>query len=296
MNLVGLHWEVIYVNDGSSDRTQELLLRKQASDPRVTVLELSRNWGHQAAISAGLAAARGNAVVLMDGDLQDPPGVIVDLVAAWKEGAQVVVAKRRSRQESYLRRSLFRVFYGVICRMSDCPIPLQAGIFGLLDRQAVDSLNSLSETNRYIPGLRSWIGFPTRIIVYDRAARAGGEPKATLFRLLRYAMDAIFSFSYKPLRFSFFFGMAVALFSMLMALVFLVARFFHVGFFGEPFVAGYTSLIVSVLFLGGIQMIGIGILGEYIGRIYDEVKRRPLYVVRAVHKSEPAPKAKTAAG
>jgi glycosyltransferase involved in cell wall biosynthesis len=286
LDKTGEEWELVFVNDGSRDRSLELLLALHARDGRVVVVELSRNWGHQAAVTAGLEAARGDAVVLMDGDLQDPPAVIPELVAAWRGGAQVVIAQRRSRAERGLRGWLFRAFYKALGALSDFPIPLNAGIFGLLDRRAVDAITRLSETNRYLPGLRSWVGFPTAVVFYDRGARAAGEPKQTLTRLLRYGLDAIFSFSYKPLRLSLVCGLSAALFALLYGAALLVCRLAGVGMFGLPVVDGYTTTIVSILFLGGVQLISVGILGEYIGRIYDEVKRRPLYVVRATHRSD----------
>jgi dolichol-phosphate mannosyltransferase len=279
-----LPWQVIYVNDGSRDRTLPLLLDVQKDDPRAVVVDLSRNWGHQAALSAGLSLSRGDAAVFMDGDLQDPPRAILDMVKAWRTGAQVVVAERRSRRESGLRSLLFPLFYKVLGFLSDFPIPLNAGIFGLLDRQAVQAIDQLSETNRYLPGLRSWVGFRTAVVYYDRAERAGGEPKQSLWKLTRYALDAIFSFSYKPLRLSLVGGLSVAAFAMLYGFVLLLCRLFGVGLFGIPVVDGYTSTIVAILFLGGIQLLSVGILGEYIGRIYDEVKRRPLFIIQKVHR------------
>jgi glycosyltransferase involved in cell wall biosynthesis len=286
MDEIGEPWEVIYVNDGSKDTTLPRLLSFQASDPRVVVVELSRNWGHQPAITAGLQTARGEAVILMDGDFQDPPSVIPKFVDAWRRGAQVVVAQRRSRQESGFRTWVYPMFYKIMGYLSDFPIPLNAGIFGLLDRQAVDSINALSENNRYLPGLRAWVGYPTEIVYYDRQNRLGGEPKQTFWKLLKYALDAIFSFSYKPLRLSLLAGVCTATFALLYAFLLLVGRIADVNLFG-PVVSGYASTIISVLFLGGVQLIGIGILGEYIGRIYDEVKRRPLYLIRQVHQGQP---------
>lgn len=279
----GLAWEAVFVDDGSRDRSLELLLRLRGNDPRVVVVELSRNWGHQSALTAGLSVARGDAVVLMDADLQDPPAVVPELIKAWQEGAQVVIALRRSRADAGLRGLLFPLFYKVLGVLSDYPIPLNAGIFGLLDRQAADAITRLSETNRYLPGLRAWIGFKQRCVCYDRAERAGGQPKQTLSRLLRYGLDAIFSFSYKPLRLSLFFGAFVAGFAVLYGILLLICRLLNLGMFGQPVVAGYTSTIVSVLFLGGVQLMSVGILGEYIGRIYEEVKRRPLFLIRKVH-------------
>jgi dolichol-phosphate mannosyltransferase len=286
LDRLGEPWQVFYVNDGSRDRTLELLLGQQQNDSRVVVVELSRNWGHQAALSAGLSVATGEAIVLMDGDLQDPPEVIPDLVAAWRKGARVVVAQRRSRAEGGLRALLFPLFYRLLGSVSDYPIPLNAGIFGLLDRRAVDAINQLAETNRYLPGLRSWVGFPTAVVFYDREARASGGPKQTLRKLLQYGLDAVFSFSYKPLRLSLFLGLLTAALALLYGVVLLTCRFLGVGMFGQPVVAGYTSTIISIVFLGGVQLICTGILGEYIGRIYDEVKRRPLFLIERIHRGE----------
>lgn len=283
MDRTGIDWEVIYVDDGSRDRTLALLLDVQRRDERVRVAELSRNWGHQAALTAGLSLVRGDAAVLMDGDLQDPPDVIPDLVTAWRKGAQVVIAERRSRAERGPRRWLFSLFYKMLGFLSDFPIPLNAGIFGLLDRQAVQAINRLSESNRYLPGLRAWVGYQTAVVTYDRADRAAGEPKQTLWKLVRYGLDAIFSFSYKPIRLSLVAGLGVAAFALLYGIALLVCRLLGVGMFGFPVVDGYTSTILSILFLGGVQLICVGILGEYIGRIYDEVKRRPLFLLRKVH-------------
>jgi glycosyltransferase involved in cell wall biosynthesis len=286
MERLGSPWEAVFVDDGSNDRTLPLLLERRRRDPRLAVLLLSRNWGHQAAISAGLKHAHGDAVIVMDGDLQDPPSIIPRMVEAWKLGARVVVAQRSSRHDGWLGNLLFRAFYFVLGQVSDYPIPMDAGIFGLLDRQAVDAVNELNERNRYLPGLRAWIGFPTKVVFYDRPARAAGTPKQSFPRLARYAFDAIFSFSYKPLRFSLVMGVATAVFAMVFAVVLVTARIQGVGILGGPVVIGYTSTIVSVLFLGGIQLIGIGILGEYLGRVYDEVKRRPLYLVEQLYDSQ----------
>jgi glycosyltransferase involved in cell wall biosynthesis len=283
MQVTGLPWRVIYVDDGSRDRSLELLLELRREDPRVSVLELSRNWGHQAALTAGLAHADGDAVVLLDGDLQDPPRVIPDLVTAWRKGAQVVIAQRRSRAERGPRRWLFWLFYRALAFVSDYPIPLNAGIFGLLDRRAVEAVNQLGESNRYLPGLRAWVGFRTAVVTYDREERAGGEPKQNFWKLLRYGLDAVFSFSYKPLRLSLFVGLFTSTFAMLYGAALVFCRVFGVGMFGLPVVDGYTSTIVSILFLGGVQLMSVGVLGEYIGRIYDEVKRRPLFLVRNLH-------------
>lgn len=280
---IGLPWEVVYVDDGSRDASLSLLLELQRRDPHVVVAELSRNWGHEPAVTAGLSIARGDAVVMMDGDLQDPPKVIPALVDAWKNGAEVVIAERRSRVETGIRKHLFPLFYRLLGFLSDYPIPLNAGILGLMDRQVVDSILRLTETNRYLPGLRAWVGFKTSVVYYDRAGRASGEPKQTFGRLLKYGLDAIFSFSYKPLRLTLGFGLFTAIVSALVGVVFIYCRIFGIGLFGSPLVYGYTSTLVFILLLAGVQLTSIGILGEYIGRIYDEVKRRPLFVIRKVH-------------
>jgi glycosyltransferase involved in cell wall biosynthesis len=280
------HWEVVYVNDGSRDKSLSLLMDIQKHDPRVTVVEFSRNFGHQAALTAGLQVAKGDAIMLMDGDFQDPPEVLPHMVKAWKDGAKVVIAERSSRAETGLRGKLFPLFYKVMGLISDFPIPLNAGIFGLLDRQAADAINNLSEGNRYLPGLRAWVGFPTAIVYYERAGRAAGEAKQTLPKLFKYAMDAIFSFSYKPLRLGMFLGGIVLAFTLFLSLVNLGNTVFHLKYFGIIPGAGHIGTLLSILFLGSVQLICTGLLGEYIGRIYDEVRRRPLYLVHKLHRSE----------
>src|SRR5579864_5034470 len=269
-------WEVVYVNDGSVDSSLELLKGLQAVDPRVVVVELSRNWGHMGAISAGLKTARGRAVILMDGDFQDPPEVLPQLIDSWRKGAEVVVAVRRSRRESRkVLAALFPLFYRVLGTLSDYPIPLNAGIFSLMDRRAVDSVNALSERNRYLPGLRAWVGYKNAIVYYDRQDRAGGDGKLSFVSRIKYAMDAITSFSYKPLRMSF------ALFSMttfvaaILALSMLVPR--------SLVETAALGVAAAVFFVGGLLLLCLGVLGEYIGRVYDEVRSRPLSIISRVH-------------
>lgn len=279
-------WEVIYVNDGSRDSSLSLLTEIQRRDQRVTVVEFSRNFGHQAALTAGLQVARGDAVMLMDGDFQDPPEVLPRMVQAWKNGAKVVIAERSSRAETGIRGKLFPLFYKAMGLISDFPIPLNAGIFGLLDRQAADAIINLQEGNRYLPGLRAWVGFPTSIVYYERAGRAAGEAKQTLPKLFKYAMDAIFSFSYKPLRLGLALGILVLSFSLFLSMIAVGNTVFHLKFFGVIPGAGHIGTLLAILFLGGIQLICMGLLGEYIGRIYDEVRRRPLYLIHKLHRSE----------
>lgn len=282
-SLSEVEWQAIYVNDGSSDRSVAIMLDQHAADPRFTLVDLSRNFGHQAAISAGLAHADGDAVVIMDGDLQDPPEVIPDLVAAWRSGAKVVRAERRSRQDTGLRAVGFRVFHRLFALLSDMPIASHTGVFSLLDRQAVREFNQLRENNRFIPGLRDWLGFEQATVAYDRSSRAAGEPKQTLRRLVRYAMDAVFSFSYKPLRLMTWFGVCVSGIGFLLASFYIARRLLGI----EEAQMGFTTIVSLVLFLGGIQLIGIGLLGEYLGRTYDEVKRRPLYIVKSRYGIDP---------
>jgi glycosyltransferase involved in cell wall biosynthesis len=286
MDTLQQSWEVVYVNDGSRDRSLSLLTEIQRRDQRVTVVEFSRNFGHQAALTAGLQVARGNAIMLMDGDFQDPPEVLPRMVQAWKDGAKVVIAERSSRAETGIRGKLFPLFYKVMGLISDFPIPLNAGIFGLLDRQAADSIIHLQEGNRYLPGLRAWVGFPTSIVYYDRADRAAGEAKQTLTKLFKYAMDAIFSFSYKPLRLGLALGVTVLAFSLFLSMIAVGNTMFHLKFFGVIPGAGHIGTLLAILFLGSIQLICMGLLGEYIGRIYDEVRRRPLYLIHKLHRSE----------
>ena len=283
MNSVGEPWEVIYVNDGSDDQSLTLLTRVHDAYPgKVVVADLSRNWGHQQAISAGLSLAKGDAVVIMDGDFQDPPSLLPEMVAAWKRGAEVVIARRTSRGEHGVRRLLFPLFYRILGYISDYPIPLGVGVFGLMDRKVRITLASLQGTNRFLPGLRSWVGFRTVFVDFDRPDRAGGKPKQTLLHLFKYAFDAILSFSYKPLRMGLAFGLIMAAFASLAGLTLVVMRLFHLGIFRDNVVMGYTSLMCALLLMGSIQIICTGILGEYIGRIYDEVRSRPLYIVRDV--------------
>ncbi|MBL9214672.1 MAG: glycosyltransferase [Opitutaceae bacterium] len=272
----GVLWSALLVNDGSRDRTPAMVRERAAADPRFQLLELTRNFGFQAALAAGLAHAPGDAIVTMDADLQDPPEVIPELVARWREGADVVRAVRRSREETGLRRLGMDAFHGIFGRLADYPIEANTGTFGLMGREAVDTLNRLPERNRFFPGLRTWVGFTTAEVVYDRKQRAAGEPQQTFSRLIRYALDGVFSFSYLPLRVLTYIGIGISGFGFAVGLFFIVRRLLGI----EVAQMGFTTLVTLVLFIGGVQLIAIGVLGEYLGRIYDEVKQRPLYVVR----------------
>jgi len=272
-------WEVVYVNDGSKDASLELLKELQNQDPHIVVVELSRNWGHMGAISAGLHTAHGDAVILMDGDFQDPPEVIPQFIDEWRKGAEVVVGVRRSRQESRkLLAALFPLFYRVLGMLSDYPIPLNAGIFGLMDRKAVDSVNALRERNRYLPGLRAWVGYRNAIVYYDRHDRAGGDGKLSFISRIKYAMDAITSFSYKPLRLSF----ALSCVSSFLALTLMAGMLFA----SSSVAATGLGVAGAVFLVGSLLLLSMGLLGEYVGRVYDEVRGRPLSLISQVHEAQ----------
>ena len=273
----GCAWAAIFVNDGSRDRSVALIADQHARDSRFKLVDLSRNFGFQSALAAGVAAAAtADAVVTMDADLQDPPEVLPELVAAWRGGAEVVRAVRRTRSETGLRRVGFDLFHKIFGALIDYPIEPHSGTFGLLGRAAVEAFNQLPERHRFFPGLRAWVGFARVDVLYDRQERAAGQPQQTLTRLVRYALDGIFSFSYLPLRVLTYAGIFVAFMGFSAAVFYAVRRILNV----ETAPTGYTTLVTVVLFLGGVQLIGIGILGEYLGRIYDEVKQRPNFIVR----------------
>ena len=279
LNSVVDGWELVYVNDGSTDSSLDRLKSLQAIDPHVVVVELSRNWGHMGAISAGLETARGRAVILMDGDFQDPPEVVPQLIDAWRDGAEVVVGVRRSRQERRkLLALLFPLFYRVLGALSDYPIPLNAGIFSLMDRKALGSVLAMREKNRYLPGLRAWVGYKSAVVYYDRNDRAAGEGKLSFLSRVKYAMDAITSFSYKPLRLSF----GLLAFASAIAAILALCMFLPVG----AVAAAAFGIAASVFFMGGLLLLSIGILGEYLGRVYDEVRNRPLSLISRVHRAQ----------
>ncbi len=276
LGAAGETWEIIFVNDGSRDRCGEILRQFNAEDPRLKIVELSRNFGHQPAVTAGVHFARGDCVILIDGDLQDPPEVIPDMIKKWREGFSVVLGERSGRSEHGIRGWGFRFFYPILRGLSDLPSAPDAGIFGLMDRRVVDEFNRLPERSRFIPGLRLWLGFKQGSVIYDRSDRAAGKPKQSLRRLIHYAMDAIFSFSYRPLRWVTWMGIFVSTVTFGLAIFYIIELLTRHGL---PVGQGWWTTIFLLLFLGGVQMISIGILGEYIGRIYEEIKQRPLYVV-----------------
>jgi dolichol-phosphate mannosyltransferase len=274
-------YEIVAVNDGSADGTLELLRTLRAQYPELVVLSLSRNFGHQIAATAGIDHAVGDAVILMDGDLQDPPELIAEFVTKWREGYDVVYATRRNRKgESAFKLFTARAFYRVTKWLTKISIPVDTGDFRLMSRRVVDALGQTRERHRFLRGLVSWVGFRQIGIVYDRDPRYAGRTKYPFSKMLRFAIDGITSFSEAPLRFATYFGFTVSLFAFAYAAIVLAFKLLDLN---NP---GYTSMMVAILFLGGVQLIGIGILGEYVGRIYDEIKARPLYLISSIETAE----------
>lgn len=267
-------FEIVIVDDGSSDTSLEIAVARHEADPRIKVLSLSRNFGHQSALLAGLDQARGDGVVLMDSDGQDPPEVLAEMIARWEGGADVVYGVRRHRKESSWKRSAYWLFYRVLHRVADVRLPPDAGDFCLMDRKVVDALRSLQESSRYLRGLRSWVGFTQVGLEYDRPARLAGEPKYTLRSLVRLSADGIFSFSAFPLRLASVLGILTSILGFVYVAYAVVARVTE----GEV-PKGWTSIIAIVLIIGGAQLIVVGVLGEYLARVYGETKRRPQYIV-----------------
>lgn len=275
LNSTRLTWEFILVNDGSSQDCSELLASYAMKDKKIKIINFTRNFGHQAALTAGLQTAKGESVILMDGDLQDPPEIIPEMVATWRKGNDIVIALRKSRQEKFIRGLCFKVFHKIINFLTDYKIQANAGIFGLISKRAAQELLRFNEANRFIPGLRSYIGFETAFVNYDRSCRLAGKPKQTFVKLLKYGLDAVFSFSYKPLRITFFLGLMMFFLSSGYAFIILIKRLLNIDV-----VKGFTTTAIAIMILGGIQLISIGILGEYMGRIYDEVKKRPIFIIK----------------
>jgi glycosyltransferase involved in cell wall biosynthesis len=273
--LDGVDFELVLVDDGSRDATPRLLDELAERDPRVRVLHLARNFGHQAALTAGLEHASGDVVVMLDGDLQDPPELIPDMLARWRDGADVVYAVREAREgETRFKLLSARAFYRVFARLASVPLEPDSGDFRLMDRRALDALLSMRERSRFLRGMTVWVGFTQTAVTYTRDPRYAGDTKYTLRRMLRFSLDALFSFSNVPLQLATVLGIVLA------GLAFLAIPLAVVARYTDQFVRGIPSTIVILLGLGGVQLITLGIIGEYVARIYEEVKRRPLYVVR----------------
>jgi polyisoprenyl-phosphate glycosyltransferase len=272
---LALSAEVLFVNDGSRDRSMELLREVAAGEPRYRILSFARNFGHQTAITAGVDYARGEAVVVMDADLQDPPEIVLEMVAKWREGFDVVYGRRRKREgEGWFKLVTARAFYRIFAAMIPIEVPLDTGDFRLMSRRVVLALRALRETHRFVRGMVSWVGFKQTEVLYDRPGRFAGETKYPLRKMVRFALDGITSFSILPLRFATYVGMLMILASVGVIAWALVAKYVmhHV-------VEGWTGIMIVVALFASVQLLMIGILGEYVGRIYEEVKRRPLYLV-----------------
>lgn len=281
--LAGLQisWETVFVNDGSTDATLPALLAIQNEDAHVVVVDLARNFGHQLAVTAGIEAARGSAMVMIDADLQDPPQLITEMVRLWREGYQVVYGVRTSRRgESGFKQWTAKAFYRVINALADVDIPLDSGDFRLIDRRVAEVVLKMRERHRLLRAMYSWVGFRQTGIPYVRAPRFAGKTKYPLRRMLALALDGIISFSTAPLRMLTFAGIATALLAFSGALYALVVRLFT-----HHWVTGWATLFIAVTFFSGLQLISLGVMGEYLGRVYTEVKQRPLYVVQAIFRS-----------
>jgi len=271
----GESWEMICINDGSRDQTLRFLTQLHEQDPRVKVIDFSRNFGHQIAITAGADFAEGDAVIVIDSDLQDPPEAVLRLIEKWREGYEVVYAMRTRREgETWFKLMTAKLFYRLLKRITDVEIPLDTGDFRLMDRRVVLAMRQLREQHRFMRGLSSWVGFKQIGVEYERAERFAGETKYPLRKMVRLANTAITNFSYVPLQIATYLGFGLATISLIGIVVAVILRLS-----GSSFFLGQATTLVSVLFLGGIQLIVLGIIGEYLGRIYDEVKGRPLYIV-----------------
>lgn len=282
---LALPYEIVFVNDGSKDETLRVMHSLRDADPNITIVELSRNFGKEIALTAGLDQSRGEVVVVIDADLQDPPEMIPDFIAAWRQGFDIVYAVRTEREgETWLKKTTAAAFYRLIQSVSRIQIPKDTGDFRLMSRRAIDALSGLREHHRFMKGLFSWIGFPSKPIYYKRAPRAAGETKWNYWKLWNFALEGITSFTIAPLKIATYIGLSVACGAFLYA-AFVIYKTLT---YGDP-VQGYPSLMVVVLFLGGAQLMFTGILGEYLGRVFNEVKQRPLYLLTDVLPSRLPP-------
>lgn len=276
MDSIGENYEIIYINDGSYDKTLEKVEKICSHDSNIKLINFSRNFGHQMAITAGMEYADGKAIVIIDADLQDPPELISKMLDEWKKGYDVVYGKRLKRKgETFFKKITARTYYRVLKSMTTVDIPVDTGDFRLMDRKVCEALKTLPERNRYVRGLVSWVGFKQTAVEYERDQRFAGETKYPLKKMLKLAFDGITSFSYKPLKFSTYIGVAVSLLSFVMLVFVIIQKIF----FPSTTIPGWASLMVINLFFNGLVLIMLGIIGEYIGRIYDEAKGRPMYII-----------------
>lgn len=278
--------EVIVVDDGSKDATLSKLLKIQGTYPQLKIIQLSRNWGHQNAYNAGLDYATGNAVVFMDGDLEDPPETIKEFIKKWEDGFEVVYATKESRQESQVKKIMSSMFYKLMSRFADVSMDKQAGMFSLVDEKVARELKKCKEKNKYYVGLRFFLGFKQAKISYHRDKRYVGRPKQTYKKLVNYALNAFFPFSFLPIRVVTFFGLFILLVSIFLSLILVAGRIFNFNYGFFHYLPGWTSMVLLILFVLAVQIISMGILGEYIARIFDEVRTRPYYIVSNMFEAE----------
>lgn len=271
--------EIIFVNDGSIDSTQTLLEQAHQKNPELKIIKFARNFGHQAAVTAGLVYSSGDCVVVMDGDGQDPPEMIEKFLREWENGYNVVYAVRKTRKENIFKKAAYLFFYRLLAMLSPFPIPLDSGDFCLMDRRVVNALVAFPERNRFVRGIRAWVGLKQIGLPYERPARTAGKPKYNLVKLVKLALDGLFSFSVSPLRVAGSVGLFFSLLSFLGGAFTICQRVFHWTILGQPIAIGFATIVCSILFIGGIQLIFLSILGEYLGRVFEEVKLRPLYFI-----------------
>ena len=275
------NYELIFINDGSRDDSFDLLLAIQQADPRVTVINFSRNFGHQIAVTAGIDHANGDAVIIMDSDMQDPPKVSLELIEKWEEGYDVVYAQRRTRKDTFFKKFTADMFYRTLQKLADIDIPRNTGDFRLMDKKVVNEMKRFKEHNRFLRGMVSYIGFKQIAVQFDRDERHAGETGYPLKKMIKFAADGIFSFSTYPLKFIRNIGFTIATFAFLGILY---AVFMKI-FFPAITIEGWTFIVISILFMGGVQLIMLGVLGSYIGRIYTESQDRPLYMIESIHSN-----------
>ncbi|MFT8322974.1 MAG: glycosyltransferase family 2 protein [Bacillus sp. (in: firmicutes)] len=284
MDATAEKYELLFINDGSSDQTVDILKILGESDKSIKIIDFSRNFGHQIAITAGMDYAAGDAIIIIDADLQDPPELILEMITEWKNGYEVVYAKRTARKgETFFKKQTAAMFYRTLRSMTDIDIPIDTGDFRLMDRKVCDQMKNIHEKNRFVRGLVSWVGFKQTAVEYERDERLAGETKYPLKRMLKLSMDGITSFSYKPLKLANYLGASLSIIGFIYMIIVLYQKLFT-----STTITGWSSIIVIQLFFSGIVLMMLGVIGEYIGRIYDEAKNRPLYIVRDVYSKESA--------